>query len=81
MGKKRRIISSPQKFGAKHSTHPALLKTTEETTTPVVETVTAPVVEATAPAPTLNTTSEIKTSVKVAPKTTQQKGIKKKSTK
>ena len=85
MGKKRRIISSPRKFGAKHGGHPALLKTTETVVKPVVETaaevVTTPVVEATAPTPTLKTTSEAKTSVKVDPWTTQQKGIKKKSTK
>ena len=78
MGKKRRLIANPQKFGAKYKAHPASPKTTDVTEEPVAEPV---VEEEVIEAPTLKAPPKTKTSEKVVPKPAQQKGIKKKSTK
>lgn len=61
MGKKRRMLSSKRKFGAKHSSHPRMkhITKTEETETVAVAT---PVTKPVATAPTTTTTPpEIKT--------------------
>ena len=82
MGKKRRLIANPQKFGAKYKAHPASPKTTDVTEEPVAEPVAEPVVEEEViQAPTLKAPPKTKTSEKAVPKPAYQKGIKKKSTK
>ena len=78
MGKKRRLIANPQKFGAKYKAHPASPKTTDVTEEPVAEPV---VEEEVIQAPTLKAPPKTKTSEKAVPKPAYQKGIKKKSTK
>ena len=80
MGKKRRMIAHPQKFGTKHAAHPAMKTETATTVTPIVkvETPTPAVVEETT---TTTTTPVVEKPAATTTRTTTKKtATKKKST-